>query len=195
MLPEQIIYFAVTLNLIGHLLYIGSIVKGHAKPNLVSWFFWMLAPFVGVFLQLRAGAGWSMMGVFMAGFAPLLVVIFSLVKGNVFWKIQTLDIVCGLFSVVALIIYVATNNLAISIFFAIVSDFLAYIPTYIKTWKNPETETGSVYLGGIINNFISLLIIKNWVFAIYSFPIYLILANIVEISLIYRKRISSYFSS
>lgn len=195
MFPEKIIIIGVLINLLCSFLYIKNIFKGGTKPNPVSWFIWSLAPFVGVFLQLRAGAGWSAVSVFMAGFMPFLVVIFFLFKKNAFWKIQILDIVCGLFSVMALVIYVATSNLAISILFAITSDFLAYIPTYIKTWKNPETETGSIYLGGIVNTFISLLIIKNWVFAIYSFPIYLTLANIVQIVLVYRKKIISQFSS
>ena len=194
MLPEQIIIIGVLINLLCSFWYIKNVLKGDTRPNPISWFIWSLAPFVGVFLQLRAGAGWSVMGVFMAGFAPLLVVIFTLFKKNTFWKIKSLDIVCGIFSVLALIIYIVTSNLAISILFAIISDFLAYIPTFVKTWKNPETETSSVYLGGIINNFISLFIIRNWAFAIYSFPIYLILANIVEIYFIYRKKIISYFS-
>ncbi|MFA5778326.1 MAG: hypothetical protein WC870_02465 [Candidatus Paceibacterota bacterium] len=191
MFPEQIIIVGVLVNLLCSFWYIKNVLKGDTKPNPVSWFIWSLAPFVGVFLQLKAGASWSVMSVFMAGFAPLLVVIFTLFKKNAFWKIQLLDIICGIFSVLALVIYIITSNLWISIIFAIASDFLAYIPTFIKTWNNPETETSSVYLGGIINNFISLLIIKNWAFVIYSFPIYLILANIVEILFIYRKKIIS----
>ena len=191
MFPEQIIIIGVLINLLCSFWYIKNILKGDTKPNPVSWFIWSLAPFVGVFLQLKAGASWSVMSVFMAGFAPLLVVIFTLLKRNAFWKIRTLDIVCGIFSVLALVIYIMTSNLWVSIIFAIASDFLAYIPTFIKTWKNPDTETSSVYLGGIINNFISLLIIRNWAFVIYSFPIYLILANIAEILFIYRKKIIS----
>lgn len=189
MFPEQIIIIGVLITFFCSLWYIKNILKGDIKPNLVSWFIWMLAPFVGTFLALKAGAGYSSLGVFMAGFGPLLVIIFSLFKKNVFWKIQSFDLICGFFSVGALIIYVITNNLAISILFAITSDLLAYLPTYVKTWKNPETENSSVYLGGIINNIIALLIIKSWFFSVYSFSVYLILANIVEILFIYRKRI------
>ncbi len=189
MFPEQIIFIGILINLFCSFWYIKNTLKGDTKPNPVSWFIWSLAPFVGVFLQLRAGAGWSVMGVFMAGFAPLLIVIFSLFRRNRFWKIRPFDIVCGFFSILALIIYVATSNVAVSIVFAILSDFLAYIPTFVKTWKNPETETSSVYLAGIINNILSLLIIKNWFFTIYSFQIYLILGNLVEVFFIYRKRI------
>jgi len=189
MLPEKIIFVGVAINLFCSIWYIKNIIYGGTKPNLVSWFIWMLAPFVGVFLLLKAGAGLSSLGVFWAGFGPFLVIIFCLFKKNAFWKIQLFDIVCGLFSVMALVLYVITHNLAVSIIFAILSDFLAYIPTYIKSWKYPETETGSTYIGGVINNTLALLIIKNWVFAIYSFPLYLVLANLIEISFLYRKKI------
>jgi hypothetical protein len=187
MLPEKIIYIGVLLNLIGIFWYIRTIFSSGTKPNLVSWFVWMLAPFVGVFLQIKAGVGLSFLGVFMAGFGPLLVIIFSLFKKNTFWKITTFDMICGVFSLFALILYVLTNKLGISIFFAIVSDGLASIPTIIKSWKFPESESSTTYLGGIINNILSLLIIKNWGFPIYSFSIYFIIINVIIIFSIYRK--------
>lgn len=189
MFPEKIIYIGVLINLVGILYYIRTIFSSGTKPNLVSWFIWMLAPFVGVFLQLKAGAGLSTLGVFMAGFGPLFVVIFSLFKKNAFWKINIFDIVCGIFSLLALILYVLTNNLAISILFAILSDGLAAIPTIIKSWKFPETESGSTYFGGILNNILALLIIKNWIFPIYSFSFYFIIINSIIIFAIYRKKL------
>ena len=191
MLPEKIIFIGVAINLFCSLWYIKNIVYGGTKPNLVSWFFWMLAPMVGFFLQLKAGAGFSSLGVFMSGFGPLLIIIFSLFRKNAFWKITFFDSVCGLFSFLAILLYIFTRNLGISIIFAILSDFLAYIPTFIKSWKHPETETSSTYIGGVINNTLALLIIKNWIFSIYSFSLYLVAANLIEICFIYRKNFKS----
>lgn len=188
MLPEQIIYIGVLINLICTIWYIKGVFSGGTKPNLVSWFIWMLAPFIGFFLSLKAGAGLSSLGILLAGFGPFLVLIFSLFKKNAFWKISFFDLICGLFSILALVLYITTKNLEISIIFAIASDGLAYIPTYIKSWKNPGTETSSTYWGGIINNTLSLLIIKNWSFAIFSFPLYLVLANVLEVIFLNRKK-------
>ena len=89
----------------------------------------------------------------------------------------------------SLILYILTHNLGISILFAILSDFLAYIPTMLKTYKFPETENSSIFAGGIINNILALLITKNWIFAIYAFPVYLVLANLIEVYFIYHKKI------
>ena len=189
MIPEQIIFITVLFNLAGSFFYIKDIFYGQTKPNLVSWFLWMLAPFIGVFFQVKAGAGLSVIPVFMAGFIPLLVIIVSLWHKNAYWKITQLDIICGLFALVALVLYVFTHNLGISILFAILSDALAGIPTIIKSWKFPETETAAVYAVSIFNNILALFIIKSWIFSVYSFNIYLILINVVIVFSIYRKKI------
>lgn len=189
MFSEKIIFVGVAISILCSLWYIKNIIYGEVRPNLISWFIWMLAPFIGTFLALKAGAGFTAFGIFMAGFGPLLVIIVSLFRRNVFWKINSFDVVCGIFSILALVLYVITNNLAISIIFVIVSDLLAYFPTFIKTYKYPETESSFMYLGGIINNIFALLIIKDWSFSIYAFSIYLITANIFELYFIYRKKI------
>lgn len=189
MFPENIIFFSILTSILGYFFYFKDIIYGQTRPNLVSWFLWMLAPFIGVFFQIKAGAGLSALPVFLAGFGPLLVIIFSLFKRNSVWKIGRLDIICGALAFLALIFYVTTHNLEISIIFAILSDGLAAIPTIVKSWKFPETETAAVYLPGVINNTLGLLIIKNWVFSIYSFSVYFILINAIIVFSIYRKKL------
>lgn len=191
MLPEQIIYLAIPVGLTAYFFYFKGIFYGETKPNLVSWFMWMLPPFLGVFFQLKAGAGLSVLPVFIAGFGPLVVIIVSLWNKNNYWKVSSFDIICGVFSLIALVFYMLTHNLGISILFAILSDALAFIPTYIKTWKFPETETPSVYFASIFTNILALFVIKNWIFVIYSFSIYLISANLIFLLIFYRKKIMS----
>ena len=194
MLSEQFGWLIVVFTVIGYYFYFKDFFYGKTRPNLVTWFIWMLAPFIGFFLQLKAGATWSTLPVFIAGFGPLLVLIVSLIKKNGYWKITTFDLFCGFISLVALLIYVLTHNSAISIIFAILSDLLAGIPTFVKSWKFPETETGILYFSGVVINVIGLLIIKNWDFTIYSFSIYIIVMNLLLMCVIYRKRLSRFFS-
>jgi len=189
MLPEKIIFIGVGINLLCSLWYIRSIFKERTKPNLISWFIWMLAPMIGTFLALKAGAGLVAFGIFMAGFGPLLVIIFSIFKKNSFWKIKIFDIICGIFSILALLLYFKTKNISLAILSVIIADLLAYLPTYLKTWQKPESENASAYLGGIINNILALLIITEWSFSIYGFSIYLISANLLQIIFINRKKL------
>ena len=82
MLPEKIIYIAVLLNFVGHILYARSITRGHAKPNLVSWFIWMVAPFLGAYFELKAGAGLSILPIFVVSACALPIQAASAIANN-----------------------------------------------------------------------------------------------------------------
>ncbi|MFA6520237.1 MAG: hypothetical protein WCT44_01365 [Candidatus Paceibacterota bacterium] len=190
MISEQFAYIAIFTSLLGASLYIKDIFFGKTRPNFVSWFMWMLAPFIGAFLQVKAGAGFvASLPVFMAGFVPFLVLIGALIKRNAYWEITFFDVACGIFSMLALFLWILTKNTTLSVIFAILADGLAVIPTLVKSWHFPETETGMTYLPGVINNIIGLLIIQNWIFSIYSLYIYFIIANLAIMICIYRKKI------
>lgn len=193
MLPEKIIYIVILTSFFGSFFYIKDIFLGKTKPNLVSWFIWSLAPFIGVFFQLKAGAGLSILPIFMAGFISFLVVAVSILRKKAYWKINTFDVICGLISLMALLLYIFTRNLNISILFAITSDALAYIPTVVKSWNFPDTETSAIYITGILNNIIGLLIIKLWIFPIYSFSVSIIVFNLAVVFCIYRKKIFKFW--
>lgn len=194
MLPEKIIYLSLVITFFGSFFYIKDILQGRTKPNLVSWFFWSLAPIIGSYLQFKAGAGLSILPVFLAGFVPLVIFFIALLTKNSHWTITKFDILCGIFSFLALMLWISTHRADISILFAILSDGLAAVPTLIKSWKFPETETAIGYSPGILNNILGLLVIKNWNFSIASFGIYFILMNSTLILFIKRKKIISIFS-
>jgi len=189
MIIEKILYVALAVNLVGTFYYCKDILSGHTKPNLVTWSLWALIPFIGVFFQIKAGAGLSVLPILMDGFNCVIIIFFSLWYKNTYWKIGRLDIACGIFASLALMLYILTHNSAISILFAILADFLAAIPTIIKSWRFPETETGIVYLIAALTNIFGLLIIQNWTFSIYSFGLYFVLMNLLIVFFIYRKKI------
>lgn len=189
MIPEYFGYLSIVIGITGISFYIRDIIRGKTKPNLVTWIIWTLAPFIGTFLQLKAGAGLSVLPVFMAGFTPLLVLIVASIKRNSVWKITTFDIICGILSIISLVLWLITKNTDISLLFAILADGLAAVPTLVKAWKYPDTETALGYIPGVINNAIGLLIITNWSFSIYSFGIYFIIMNASIIFCIYRKKL------
>jgi hypothetical protein len=193
MIPEKFVYLSLLFSVYGLFFLIRDIIKGKTKPNLVTWFFWALAPLVGTFLQLKAGAGLSVLPVFLAGFFPLIIFILALVRRNAHWKITIFVIFCGVFSFIALVLWVLTKRADISILFAILSDLLAAVPTLVKSWNFPETETAAGYVPGIFNNILGLLVIKNWSFSIYSFGIYFIILNTTLIFFIERKKLTSIF--
>lgn len=190
MLPYYVSYITIILGLTGSISYIRSIIYGKTKPNIITWIFWSIAPLVGVFINYKSGIPVPLLlSTFIAGFGPLLVVIASLIKNNAYWKITKFDIVCGIFSAFAMVLWVTTHDSVLSLSFAILADLVAGIPTLIKSWKHSDSESHGPYSMGIINQIITCLIIKDFSYLNIAFPIYFILMNGSIILGIYRNKI------
>lgn len=190
MLPYYISYITIILGLLGAISYIREIFYGQTRPNIITWIFWSIAPLVGVFINYKSGIPIPLLlSTFIAGFGPLLVVIASIIKNNAYWKITKFDIMCGVFSALAMILWVTTQNSVLSLSFAILADLVAGIPTLIKSWTHSDSESHGPYSMGIINQIITFLIIKDFSYLNIAFPIYFILMNGSIILGIYRNKI------
>lgn len=174
MINQNWIYIGVALQAFGGLSYLIDTIKGKIQPNKVSWLLWTMAPLIAFFAMVKQGVGPEAWATFIAGFIPLLVFTASFVNKKAYWEITRLDVVCGALSVLGLILWLITKVGNIAILFSIVADALASIPTVIKSYKEPESESDSVYLFGIVNSGIALLIIKDWNFQNWGFPAYLL---------------------
>ena len=176
------------MQLYGVFTYIKEIRAGNNKPNRISWLMWSIAPMIATFAALTKGVGWSVLPVFMSGFGPMLVFIASCFTRDAYWKIDRFDYACGLFSLLALVLWIITKEPSIAIVFAIASDGFAAIPTIFKAWKHPETETIGPYTTGIFNVFTSIPGLRTLSFAEIAFPIYLICVNSCILFSILREK-------
>ncbi len=187
MLDPRFIYISVMLNLVGSIGYARDTVKGKTKPNRVTWLLWALAPMIAFFASLSEGVGLPALMTFMFGFGPLIIFLASFVNKKAYWNITKLDILCGSIAVLALILWLITGTGNIAITFSILADLIAGIPTLIKAYKFPDTESTNVYRNGALSAIITLLIIDNWTYAAYGFPIYiLIICTVLYIFIKFR---------
>lgn len=178
MLP-YIVIAGAAIGLIGSLFYVKDTLFGGTKPNRVSWLLWVIAPMIGTAASLSAGVTWAALPTFIAGFGPLLVLIASFATKKAYWKLEKFDYLCGLFSILALILWLITKNPSIAILFAIAADALAAVPTIVKGWKHPKTESSYAYAPSIINALTAFTVITTWTFPEYAFPAYLVVVNII----------------
>lgn len=188
---EYLVFVGAAVQLAGIYPYIKETVRGDTKPNRVSWLMWSIAPLIATAAAFVNGVGWAVLPVFMSGFGPLLVFIASFVSSKSYWKLERFDFLCGLFSLVALILWGITKEPNIAIVFAILSDGFAAIPTLVKSWKYPETENPMPFTTGVFNSLTSFAAIKIWIFSAYAFPIYLVLINTSIALAIYRRKFSA----
>ena len=175
MINENYVILGAFLNLLGTLRYIIDTIQGRARPNRVSWLLWSLAPLLAFSAELSQGVGIISLMTFMAGFMPLLIFIASFVNKKSYWKISRLDIFCGGLSLLGLGLWLVTKQGFYAITFGIMADAFAAIPTLIKSYNDPDSESYLAFAGGGMSAAIALLTIKDWTYAHYGFPIYILL--------------------
>ncbi|MBU2103851.1 hypothetical protein KKD81_01660 [Patescibacteria group bacterium] len=187
-MPSLLLLLGVLVASVGIFSYIRDTVRGKVKPNKVTWLLWAIAPLIATAAAISDGVGWAVLPVFLSGFGPLLVFLFSFVNKESYWKLGRLDYICGLFSVLALILWAVTNQPAVAILFAILSDGIAAVPTVIKAWKHPETENAGPFLSGLFTASTAFTAISALRFTEIAFPIYLIGINCILVFSILRRR-------
>ncbi len=183
---QYLVILGALVSLAGCLSYAYETIKGRTKPNRVSWLLWGIAPLIATAAGLASGVTWAALPVFMSGFGPLLIFFSSFSNTSSYWKLEKFDYLCGLFSFLALILWLITKDANIAITFAILSDAAAAIPTLKKAWQNADTETYWPYIGGLFSVATAFFAVQFWDFSSLAFPVYLVAINLVLILAIAR---------
>ena len=185
---EYIVFLGAALSLVASGGYLVNTIKGKTKPNRVTWLIWAAAPIIGTVAAISDGVTWAILPTFMAGFGPLLVLIVSFFNKKSYWKLGGGDYLCGVLAILSLILWGITKDPNVAILFAILADLLAAIPTLIKAWHHPETETGWAYILYMLNQITGLIAMNRWDFSESAFGIYLLAINICLAAVIYGRR-------
>ena len=193
MINQNFVYLGAIIFFIGSIGYIIKTLQGKIKPNKVTWFLWALAPLIAFAAQIKQGVGLQSLLTFMVGFMPIIIFLASFVNKKSYWKIERSDLICGSLSIFGLIAWQITKVGNIAIIFSIVADFLAGWPTFVKSFKYPETENYLIYLGNAIFASITLLTIKVWNFETYSFSLYLFVVTLL-IAIIIKFKVKKLFN-
>jgi len=185
---QFIVFAGIIINILGTLAYIKSTLKGITKPNRATWLLWGIAPLIATAAAFTDGVRLAVLPVLMMGLLPLAVFIASFVNPKSYWKLEKFDYLCGICTFLGLILWVVTKEPILAIIFAIISDTFAALPTVIKSWKYPETETSTPYITSMLSALTSFLVITTWNVSAYAFPVYLVFVNSLIILALYRKK-------
>lgn len=178
MLPE---YFAVIGSVIastGGIYYAYLTFKGRVKPNKITWFFWSAFPMIAFAAQLSQGVGLVAWATFVAGAPPVLVLIGSLFNKDSYWGTRTIDYWFAVAGILSVIVWQATNTPNIAFTFALIADLLVALPTILKTYQFPETESWKAYGVSAFGFLLAVLAVHEWTYEHYAFVVYLFLLNL-----------------
>jgi hypothetical protein len=187
MISVNFVYVGAAIGVCGTSVYLRDTLRGTTQPNRVTWLLWAVAPLLATAVEFRAGVGVRTLTTFVIGFMPLLVFAASFHNPAAVWKIRRLDYVCGAMSLAGTAAWLVTQNGVVAIVAAMAADFLAGIPTLMKSWSNPGSETATSYIGAVANSGILLLTVNHWTTDVVAFPLLIVCVASVETVLVGLK--------
>jgi hypothetical protein len=176
-IPEYFAVVGAIIGSIGGLYYLYETIAGRAQPNRVTWFLWGLFPMI-IFVAQRAqgveGLSWAS---FTAGLCPLLVVLASFLNKKAYWKTEPRDYYFMAAAIVGLVLWALTDNPNLAILFSLVADLLAGLPTLLKAYRHPQTESWIAYAISAVGFGVGVLAVPTFTFEHYAFISYLFILN------------------
>lgn len=183
-------YFAIIGSVVaslGGFWYLYCTIKGTVQPNRMTWFFWGAFPMIAFFAQQSQGVGLIIWASFISGFTPFLIVVASYFNPKAYWKIKVTDYAFAGIALFGLLLWQITDNANLALTFSILADFAVALPTIVKSYTNPETESPLAFVISTLGFFIAALAIDEFNYQSTAFVVYLIFNNGLIAALLLRK--------
>jgi hypothetical protein len=184
MLSKNFVIIGTVIGAVGAIAYLVDTIKGKVKPNRVSFLLWSIAPFIAFAAQIKQGVGLESLMTFSTGFLPMMTFIASFVNKKAEWKITRFDLICGFLSILGLVLWWITKVGNVAIFFSIMADGLAAVPTIVKSYKYPDTELAWPWIASVVGVVLTLLTIRVWSFANSGFIVYILVVDTLIYALV-----------
>ena len=184
MISPDFVFLAAAISFIGVSIYARDTVRGLTEPNRVTWLLWTIAPFLAFVSEVRQGVGMTSLMTLTYALCPLIILVASFMNARSTWKLGAFDIGCGIASCGGLILWLVTANDTVALFSFIVADLLAGLPTVLKSWRDPSSESPSAFLGGTLSTLLTLATVSTWTSAEVAFPLFVLAYNLFLLTLI-----------
>lgn len=185
MIDARFVFLGAAISLFGSSIYARRTLRGLTKPNRVTWLLWFLVPIIIAGVQLANGVGFSVVMTLSVAAGPLLIFTVSLVNDSAYWHVGRFDFACGAAAIGALALWTQSHDPVVVVCLAIAADLAAGIPTLLKAFRFPETESPEAYFCGFINGSITILSLQRWDWISVLFPGYILLLTATLFCLIH----------
>jgi len=183
-MPSVFIVISSLLALISPIVYSIAIFKGEAKPHRTTRLVLLL---ITSLTTASLFAQKNQVAIYLAGVSTIqsiMIFTLSLKRGMGGWS--KTDMLCLFIALIGIALWRITENPVVALYCAIGADFTGMVPALAKTYKFPKTEVWTFYLLDVFAAFFILLALETWTLQEYSYPIYIMLINLVMVILIVR---------
>ena len=168
---------ALLINLTGFVPYIYDIIHHKVKPQRVTWGIWTILTNIAFANQVINGGGWSAW--FFGSSALLVTLTFVLSINRGVGGASQVDKIMLAAAALLLIYWLTLHETRFSTILTILIDCAGAIPTVLKAYHRPNTESYPQWVMAAIAGFFCLFAIGKADYILYLYPLYVVVINSV----------------
>lgn len=188
-MQETLSYISGGLVVISSIPYIRDILLKKTTPERTTWFIWGILLAIAFFAQLSKGGTWSLI-LTAADFLTVIIIFILSIKRGVGGTTK-LDIFSLAGAGISLILWYITSDAFYALILIIVIDFFGGLPTLVKAYKKPYSETTIAYMICSLGALVGVFSVGEFNFPLIVFPAWICLFNfsIGAMTIIGKRRI------
>lgn len=118
--------------------YVVSILRGHTKPERMTYFIWFVVDAISATSYIAVGARTTIWVGLAYVFTGLTILLLSLKYGM--GGFSHLDVICLLLAITGIVVWVKTDSALLALCFSTFASKIGYLPTIKKAYFYPDTE-------------------------------------------------------
>lgn len=177
---------STVIGVISFLPYLKDIFARKTKPHIYTWLIWSIIQGVGVVAMIMGGAGAGSWALIIGTIFVFFIFLLSFKYGTK--NITKFDTVCLIAAIITIIIWIIQKDPLISVILVCIIDFTGFILTYKKIYKEPGSETTSLYFMYALSNMFALLAMNQYTIITSLYTTFLLCANSFCVLLLVVRR-------
>ncbi len=166
---------AITLSIIRYGTYLWSIYKRETRPHIFTWFNMGTITTIGAFVQYSMNGGPSTWVLAMIGATCYFIAFIAFFVGEK--NITKSDWFAFIGALLAIPIWLVTDNPIYALMIVIMIDGLSFYPTIRKSWNDPWGEPPLSYFWGGLRYFLTLFAVNEPTIATLAYPLFLLASD------------------
>ncbi|MBI4117778.1 MAG: hypothetical protein HY453_01715 [Parcubacteria group bacterium] len=156
------------------------------KPHAYTWLIWSITQGTATIALWYGGGGWGSLSLIFSTLLVMGVFFFSLRKGS--RDITFFDTILLGIALLAILVWWQLKNPVLAVIMVSGIDLVGYIPSYRKSFYDPDSETLSSWFGFTVANMFSIAALNEYNFLTLSYIVAISMANLVMIGICLLRR-------
>ena len=174
-LPVWWVGAAIALRLTANGQYVWATIRGHARPNAVTWLLWGLIPLIAAAAQAGESPRAAAVSVALAA-GPLVIAVVAMARVRA-PHVTCCSLVCAGVAAAGVVLWQVTDDPLLAIGCCIAADAAAAMPTLWKAWRDPASEYPGPYVLTVLSMLVTLLALDRLTVLAWAFPFWILTVN------------------